>query len=313
MQVGANDPFRREAPEVPPARRLGPKKIGMDALAALWCAGPMATQHLPPGAFDSLTDAEQAILRLLTAGHTVKSIAASLGRSEASINERLRDARRKTGVGSSRELARLLAAQENRDRKIDLSPRGCPVDQTEPPELARRHWPKGTLAMLISIPVAAAGLALTIAGSPTVSTAPQAAHIAATEPSPLLGSWVLDTGQMPAATRPRQVTINFGMSPGGQWTTQVTIIAPDGSTTRAQSIAGIDGTPVPITGNLPLADTVSLRKPAPNTLVMTLNKAGAAVATRVYTVDQGLTTMKETIVWANNARPMETAYFTRAD
>ena len=56
-----------------------------------------------PSSVEALTDKELEILRLLTAGHTVKSIAARLGRSEASINERLRDARRKTGIGSSRE------------------------------------------------------------------------------------------------------------------------------------------------------------------------------------------------------------------
>src|SRR3546814_7553139 len=61
------------------------------------------------------------ILRLLVAGHTVKTIAARLGRSETSINERLRSARRKTGVGSSRELARLLDRQKTCDENIDLS------------------------------------------------------------------------------------------------------------------------------------------------------------------------------------------------
>src|SRR3546814_3135512 len=58
---------------------------------------------------------------LLVAGHTVKTIAARLGRSETSINERLRSARRKTGVGSSRELARLLDLQKTCDENIDLS------------------------------------------------------------------------------------------------------------------------------------------------------------------------------------------------
>jgi hypothetical protein len=38
-----------------------------------------------------------------------------------SVNERLREARRKTGIGSSRELARLLAAQENRDKQIGVA------------------------------------------------------------------------------------------------------------------------------------------------------------------------------------------------
>ena len=60
-----------------------------------------------------LNDRELEVLRLLASGHTVKTIAVELGRSEASIHERLREARRKTGVGSSRELARRLRDQEN--------------------------------------------------------------------------------------------------------------------------------------------------------------------------------------------------------
>ncbi|MBN8809286.1 MAG: hypothetical protein J0I47_13775 [Sphingomonas sp.] len=56
----------------------------------------------------SLNAAEREALALLASGHTAKSIATLTGRTEAAVNERLRDARRKTGVGSSRELARLL-------------------------------------------------------------------------------------------------------------------------------------------------------------------------------------------------------------
>lgn len=67
-----------------------------------------------------LSDAERQVLALLAQGHTAKSIAAATGRTENAVNERLREARRKTGVGSSRELARLLA-QENRDEEIEVA------------------------------------------------------------------------------------------------------------------------------------------------------------------------------------------------
>lgn len=56
-----------------------------------------------------LSDAERRALRLLAHGHTAKSAAVELGLSEGAVNERLREARRKTGVGSSRQLARLVA------------------------------------------------------------------------------------------------------------------------------------------------------------------------------------------------------------
>ena len=71
--------------------------------------------------FSRLNAAERTVLDLLAQGHTAKSIATITDRSVGSVNERLREARRKTGVGSSRELARLLAAQENRDELIGMA------------------------------------------------------------------------------------------------------------------------------------------------------------------------------------------------
>ena len=66
------------------------------------------------GGFDltRLNEAERNVLRLLAEGHTAKSVASEIGSTPAAVNERLREARRKTGVGSSRELARLLKSQK---------------------------------------------------------------------------------------------------------------------------------------------------------------------------------------------------------
>ena len=58
----------------------------------------------------ALNDGERQVLALLGEGHTAKSIAAITGLSVHAVNERLRPARRKTGIGSSRELARKLRA-----------------------------------------------------------------------------------------------------------------------------------------------------------------------------------------------------------
>jgi len=55
-----------------------------------------------------LTEREKETLRLLLVGHDAKSIAHRLGLSVHTVNERLRDARRKLGVSSSREAARRL-------------------------------------------------------------------------------------------------------------------------------------------------------------------------------------------------------------
>lgn len=88
----------------------------------------------PASSLSQLTEDERRVLRLLGAGHTAKSIAAETQYSVHAINERLRDARRKTGAGSSRELARALLAlenletQENRDQKIGVERRSLPDD-----------------------------------------------------------------------------------------------------------------------------------------------------------------------------------------
>jgi len=76
-------------------------------------------------ALAALSEGERRVLALLAAGHTAKSIAAELDMSVNAVNERLRDARRKTGAGSSRELARALAAgrapQESRDDFVGMA------------------------------------------------------------------------------------------------------------------------------------------------------------------------------------------------
>jgi DNA-binding CsgD family transcriptional regulator len=61
---------------------------------------------------DALTAKEKDALRLLLRGHDAKSSARELGLSVHTVNERLRDARRKLGVTSSREAARRLLAEE---------------------------------------------------------------------------------------------------------------------------------------------------------------------------------------------------------
>jgi DNA-binding CsgD family transcriptional regulator len=61
---------------------------------------------------DVLTDKEKDALRLLLRGHDAKSSARELGLSVHTVNDRLRDARRKLGVTSSREAARRLLAEE---------------------------------------------------------------------------------------------------------------------------------------------------------------------------------------------------------
>lgn len=272
----------------------------------------MSAHHRLPVSLDRLTDKEQEILRLLTAGHTVKSIAARLGRSETSINERLRDARRKTGVGSSRELARLLDAQKNWDKNIDLPRPGHSFDEALPPAIDGRRKSKGKKIMLIAMPAVALGLVVMAQALMDQSAPSQAAHAPASVQMPLVGKWLLDIERIPAEERPRRVTMDFRVGQDERLISHVEIVALDGSTQYAESTAAMNGEPVPISGNMAFIDTVALRRPAADTLVMTLGKNGAPVSTRVYTVAKDRKSMTETIIWASTGIPkLETTHFNR--
>jgi DNA-binding CsgD family transcriptional regulator len=63
-------------------------------------------------AIHTLTEKEKETLRLLVSGYDAKSVARHLGLSVHTVNERLRDARRKMAVSSSREAARQLRDAE---------------------------------------------------------------------------------------------------------------------------------------------------------------------------------------------------------
>jgi DNA-binding CsgD family transcriptional regulator len=267
--------------------------------------------EVSPSVLASLSPKELEVLRLLAMGHTGKSIAARLGQSEASINERLRDARRKTGIGSSRELARIVDGQKIWDKNIDLSSsRASTEDPTQAVSLGRKRT-KGLIMLGFPLAVAAAAVVAAVSGT---SQNDQSSQIAQSRAGrlPLVGKWSLDVSRIPADERPRSVTLDFSVSADQQWTGQSEIVAADGSRQHAEATGPADGSPVPLTGNMTFADKVSMRQPAPNTLVLTFTKDGNPVSTRVYTIEEDRKSMKETISWAGNVTPrMVTTYFQR--
>ncbi len=279
----------------------------------------MSAMEHPRSLSAGLTDHELDALRLLAAGHTTKTIAVRLGRSETAINECLRAARRKTGIGSSRELARLLDAQKIWDNKIDLPPQIPSGNSALQPATVGRKRRKAMIAMLVAMPVIAAGLIVGVAPSMqqtaiTQTAITQVADDGTSRQLPLVGSWSLDVSRIPETERPQRVTMTFRVSKDRKWTTLVEIVAADGSSRHAESTAAVDGVPVPVAGNMDFIDTVALRQPAPGTLVMTLGKNGAPMSTRVYTVAKNLKSMTETIIWAGSDVPkLETTYFSRID
>jgi DNA-binding CsgD family transcriptional regulator len=125
---------------------------------------------------DALTEREKDALRLLLRGHDAKSSARELGLSVHTVNERLREARRKLGVTSSREAARRLLAEEGAapqipgDKDLGDAPEGAAAAGTT--ASAARRW-GGRRPAFILVGVTAMSLifaALFLAASPATVT-----------------------------------------------------------------------------------------------------------------------------------------------
>ena len=146
--------------------------------------------------YRALTEKEKQTLRLIARGHDAKSSARSLGLSVHTINERLREARRKMAVSSSREAARLLLHTETVEPAAptpqlsgdiefgdDASRPRTDQESASPMSGVRRPFRRpliisGVLLMIFALGLSALMLATQLAAPPT---APDAAP--ATAPS----------------------------------------------------------------------------------------------------------------------------------
>jgi TonB family protein len=141
---------------------------------------------------DRLTEREREALRLLARGHDAKSIAADLDLSVHTINERLREVRRKLGVSSSREAARLLLTHESGDAaKFSADKEIGVADSLGDDEPRGRRTATGRIAslgiwgviMLIAFIFAVATLTSSDGDVPQASAAAQPARPMANPPS----------------------------------------------------------------------------------------------------------------------------------
>ena len=123
-----------------------------------------------------LTERECTILGLLAEGHTVKSAIAHTGDSEAAANELLRSARRKLGVGSSREAARIYAAQKNRDENSVMD--GATPRRSGP-------WPFiiGGIIVTLSLLTILLAAGTLSTGEKSAAPAPSAPQVVASSPA----------------------------------------------------------------------------------------------------------------------------------
>ena len=163
--------------------------------------------------YRALTEKEKQTLRLIAHGHDAKSTACSLGLSVHTINERLRDARRKMAVSSSRQAARLLLEAEgahpassppNLSGDMDFGEDASrhPMDQDMAPLGGVRRSPRrpliisGVLLMMLVLGLSALIISVQVA-SPTIATPDAALATPNSEAADAARRWLtlLDEGR----------------------------------------------------------------------------------------------------------------------
>ena len=138
---------------------------------------------------DALTEREKAALRLLLRGHDAKSSARELGISVHTVNERLREARRKLGVTSSREAARVLAAAEGPetlgDKDLGDAPEGAAGAAMAASATRRKAGPRPAVILVGVVAMSLVLAALFLPASPLAVLAPAATieTVAGAEPA----------------------------------------------------------------------------------------------------------------------------------
>ena len=130
--------------------------------------------------YQALTEKEKQTLRLIVRGHDAKSLARHFGLSIHTVNERLRDARRKLEVSSSREAARRLFETEGddpqnlADKQIGEAESSRDMEQDVAPGTGqgRTQGPAGVIAGVVIMSIFLGVLALSLLSD---GTAPSAA------------------------------------------------------------------------------------------------------------------------------------------
>ena len=137
---------------------------------------------------DALTEKERATLRLIVRGHDAKSVARHLSLSVHTVNERLREARRKLSVSSSREAARLLLGREGGVPEfVGHSAIGAVAAANHADEGSSPASGGGRTRRIALVPIGVAVMSLVLgllvfAASPQVPPAGDTASSAASEP-----------------------------------------------------------------------------------------------------------------------------------
>lgn len=116
-----------------------------------------------------LTKREREVLGLLARGYDIKSAALELSISASAVSDRLRQARRKLGVSSSREAARILIAHQS-NNIFDVHRFSGVPEAPLPPQLIRPGILARNGMAMTTIIAAAAFVSIIAIGHPTASS-----------------------------------------------------------------------------------------------------------------------------------------------
>lgn len=206
-----------------------------------------------PEGYDSLTDKEKETLRLVVRGHDAKSMARQLSLSVHTINERLRAARRKLAVTSSREAARLVFEHEGAGPNFPVSNHlgealsgGAVAAANAPDAGAGGKRPLRlviTGAVIMSLILAALGFGLIPAG---VGNQPASAERHASTMEAAARSWLeqIDAGDAQGSYA-RTSTIFREQNSLETWTRVSGSVRTPLGVTRSRTLLSVDTPPTP--------------------------------------------------------------------
>jgi len=218
-------------------------------------------------ALQALSEREKEALRLLAGGHDAKSVARHLGLSIHTVNERLRSARGKMGLTSSRAVARRLAEAEARteteqpnflgDKQLgdDATVRGV---GTVTSSQSRRgpfppRWVIGGLTAMLSLAVAA--LVFTQAAAPVAPAASSLAPAASSAPAVMIASEAGEAALAWIALLDREQWSDSWNAAGNLFRTQVT------QTDWASTVASVRGSVGPVVSRVQISAIPSTTLP----------------------------------------------------
>ena len=203
-----------------------------------------------PERYHDLTEKEKQALRLLVIGHDAKSMAKRLGLSVHTINERLRDARRKMGTSSSREAARLLREAElvppenlGYETLGDNVPGKSEQPAIRSDDRRRTKWIIGGIAMLFALALAS----LTqLSGPPAAAPSEPAISTAETSAVASARQWLalVDAGDWDASWQATGQAFKAQNTPAAWADASTQVHRPLGAL-KSRKLLAVDFTPAP--------------------------------------------------------------------